>query len=54
VGQNVTVRLRLKFRNGAVAETADDPLARYLTDPTGGHFTARNIWQVGSENADEN
>jgi probable HAF family extracellular repeat protein len=51
VGQGVTVRLRLKFRNGAVAETVDDPLVRFFTDPVGGRFTARNVWQAGPENA---
>jgi hypothetical protein len=51
VGQSVTVRLRLKFKNGAVAETSDDPLVRFFTSPVGGRFMARNVWQAGKENA---
>jgi hypothetical protein len=43
-GQCVTLALRLKYRNGAVADLTDDPAATFNAGGGLGQFTAKNLW----------
>jgi hypothetical protein len=40
----VVLRLRVKYRNGSVADVTDDANTQFGVNPGTGRFTAKNIW----------
>jgi hypothetical protein len=44
VGQTVTLKLRLKFKNGAVAEVTADRATQFVATPKRGKFTGVGVW----------
>jgi probable HAF family extracellular repeat protein len=50
-GQCLTLRVRVKYRNGAVADIADDPNLRFAAAAGRGRFTESNVWCPQPEDA---
>lgn len=51
VGQCVTLRLRVKYRNGAVAELTEAPTVTFSASPARGEFSGGNVWCPQPEDA---
>src|SRR5262249_54432718 len=51
LGQRVTFRLLVKFKNGAGADVRADASTRFLLNAPRGQFTAKNVWQPRAEDA---
>jgi probable HAF family extracellular repeat protein len=51
VGQYVTLKLRLRFRNGAVAEVGAEPGVQFDASPMRGQSVEGNIWRAQPEDA---
>jgi probable HAF family extracellular repeat protein len=43
-GQCVTLWLRARYPNGAIADVTEDPRARFVVSPAAGSFSASNVW----------
>jgi probable HAF family extracellular repeat protein len=51
VGQSITLKLRVKFKNGAVADVSTDANVRFLLNAPRGQFAAKNVWQPKAADA---
>jgi hypothetical protein len=51
VGQVVTLKLRLKFKDGAVADVTADPGSQYGATPKRGKFTGPGTWTAQAADA---
>ena len=44
VGQTVSLKLRVKFPDGATADVTTDPISQYASTPKRGKFTGVGTW----------
>jgi hypothetical protein len=51
VGQTVTLKLRVKFKDGAVADVTTDPISQYAATPKQGKYTAPGAWTAQAADA---
>jgi hypothetical protein len=53
VGQLVTLTLIAKYSSGATSDVSTSPQTSFMTSPTQGVFTAKNVWQPTAAEANK-